>query len=97
MEMPENLWLPKPARQVCLDLYGYNGCRYRLTRPRKEPSFSVEITRPGAKQNAVLAAFTKDLHDAKAFTRFLMETGARPDQLPHAAAAYYCVKMGGQA
>ena len=95
--MPENVWLPKPLKKVCLELHGYNGCCYRLTRPRREPSFSVEITRPGAKGNAVLSAFTHDPAEAEAFTQFLVESGARPEQLPHAAAAFYCVKMKGQA
>jgi hypothetical protein len=90
--MSHTLWLPKPQKLVCLDLHGYNGCRYRLIRPRREAAYSVEITRPGSKANAILNAFTQDLGDAQAFTRFLMESGARPEQLPHAAAAYYCVR-----
>ncbi len=90
--MSQTLWLPRPQNLVCLDLHGYNGCRYRLTRKRRDTFYSVEITRPGAKSNAVLTAFTQDLGDARAFTQFLMESGARPEQLPHAAAAYYCAK-----
>ena len=90
--MKQAQWLPLPRNIVALDLHGYNGCRYRLTRPRREPDYSIEITRPGTKGNAVLRAFTQDLGDARAFTQFLMESGARPEQLPHAAAAYYCAK-----
>ena len=50
----------------------------------------MEITRPGTKNNAVLTAFTKDTGDAEAFMQFLVDSGARPEQLPHAVAAYYC-------
>lgn len=85
--------LPRRPRNVTyLELYGYNGCRYRLISPKKDKSYSVEISRPGAKNNAVLKSFTEDLGDAQGFTKFLMETGVRPEQLPHAAAAYFCVK-----
>lgn len=84
------LWLPRPQNQICLDLHGYNGCRYRLTRKRCDAFYSVEITRPGTKNNAVLTSFTKDTGDAEAFMQFLVDSGARPEQLPHAVAAYYC-------
>lgn len=90
--MKQAQWLPLPSNIVAMELHGYNGCRYRLTRPRRAAAYSVEITRPGTKANAVLSAFTQDLGDARAFTQFLMESGARPEQLPHAAAAYYCAK-----
>ena len=82
----------RPRRTVYLEPHGYNGCMYRLVSPRKTRNFSVEISRPGAKGNAVLREFTQDLDDAQAFTKFLVESGARPEQLPHAAAAYYCAK-----
>lgn len=85
-------FLMRRGRITYLDLQGYNGCRYLLTSPRRDKSYSVEISRPGAKGNAVLSAFTEDFGDAEAFTRFLVESGARPEQLPHAAAAYYSVK-----
>ncbi len=85
----------RPRSTVYLELHGYNGCLYRLVSPKKDKTYSVEITRPGAKGNAVLREFTQDLRDAEAFTRFLVETGARPEQLPHAAAAYYCAKHSG--
>ncbi len=98
--MPDFLSLFQPRRKrntVYLELYGYNGCRYRLVSPRTDKKFSVEIARPGAKGNAVLGEFTRSLEDAQGFTRFLVETGVRPEQLPHAAAAYFCVKNGAQA
>lgn len=88
-------WLPRRS-VTCLDLHGYNGCRYRLLRPRQDKSYSVEISRPGTKGNAILSAFTSDRNAAEGFTRFLVESGARPEQLPHAAAAYFCVKSGGE-
>ena len=81
--------LLRPQRITYLELHGYNGCQYRLTSPRKTQSFSVEITRPGTKGSSVLTGFTKDFTDAEAFTRYLVETGARPEQLPHAAAVYF--------
>lgn len=84
----------RPRRTVYLELHGYNGCLYRLVSPQKTQTYSVEISRPGTKGNAVLREFTQDLGDAQAFTRFLVESGARPEQLPHAAAAYYCAKHG---
>lgn len=84
-------WL-KPRKVTYLELYGYNGCRYLLTSPRRGKTFSVEINRPGAKGNAVLPGFTGDFTDAEHFTRYLVETGVRPEQLPHAAAAYYAVR-----
>ena len=87
----------RPRSTVYLELHGYNGCLYRLVSPKKDKTYSVEITRPGAKGNAVLSAFTHDPAEAEAFTQFLVESGARPEQLPHAAAAFYCVKMNGQA
>lgn len=98
--MPDLFSLFQPRRKrstVYLELYGYNGCRYRLVSPKKDKAFSVEIARPGSKGNAVLGDFTSNLDDAQGFTRFLVETGVRPEQLPHAAAAYFCVKNGAQA
>ncbi len=85
-------WLPRRS-VTCLDLHGYNGCRYRLLRPQRDKSYSVEITRPGSKGNAILSAFTSDRSAAEDFTHFLVESGARPEQLPHAAAAYFCAKQ----
>ena len=53
----------RPRRTVYLELHGYNGCMYRLVSPRKTRNFSVEISRPGAKGNAVLREFTQDCAD----------------------------------